>query len=386
MSRYPSTGNQPTPGRPSHRRPGFTLIELLVVIAIIAILVAILLPAVQQAREAARRTQCKNNLHQLVLAAHNHESTHGRLPIGLQVVDAVRVIDSSGSYDAASAQNASLMRNANNSSLPDIGPNWAIELLPFVEQDNLYDTVDVSQYLKTDGADQTWRQLGEATVPAYQCPSDAYNARPFSFDSREWARGNYAANAGPAWYTWTDGGIPIAGSNIDDGSPAPTWYQGAGWAPAQTEGIAAPVMAINYGAKLRDLTDGLSSTVMFAEVRAGLTQDDPRGTWALGVAGASMVAGASIGDSIGPNDRNNASDDIEGCNAVKASISNDLGTEHQMGCSEAPFFQAQARSLHPGGVQAALSDGAVIFVSDNIDLQVWFDLTSAQDGSVIGEF
>jgi len=366
----------PNPAHRFRRRGGFTLIELLVVIAIIAILIALLLPAVQQAREAARRTQCKNNLHQLVLAAHNHESTFGRLPVGLEVADAGPPKD---------LFNASLIRGDNDSGKPEIGPNWAVHLLPFVEQAPLYDSVDVGQYLKSEGADQSWRQLGETVVPAFLCPSDVNNVGRFDYDGRQWARGNYAANAGPAWYTWTVDGKEWNGSNSDDGSPVPAWYQGAAWAPAQTEGNAAPVMSINYGAKFRDLLDGTSNTVMFSEVRAGLNERDLRGTWALGVAGASIISAGAIGDSIGPNDRLAESDDIENCTDFWTP---DLGPVQKMGCSrgDGHNWQAQARSMHPGGVHAALADGSTRFIADNVDMQLWFNLTSSKDSAVIGEY
>src|SRR5215208_1432065 len=115
---HPSHVLIPFPGArmssPSKRR-GFTLIELLVVIAIIAILIGLLLPAVQKIREAANRMKCSNNLKQIALAVHNYESTHGYMPAGI------------------------IMRNYSDYPYSDdIGPNWAVLILPFVEQDNLY--------------------------------------------------------------------------------------------------------------------------------------------------------------------------------------------------------------------------------------------------------
>jgi len=356
------------------RKSGFTLIELLVVIAIIGVLVGLLLPAVQSAREAARRMSCQNNLHNLVLAAHNHESALRKLPDGLQVAKA---------GPAKNFYNASLFRGTNDPGKPEIGPGWGVQLLPYVEQSGLYESVDITNYMRSGGTDQSWRKLGEATVPLYLCPSDANNSFKFDYDGRQWARGNYAANAGPAWYTWSVDGKNFNGSESDDGSPAPYWYQGAGWAPAQTKGNAAPVMAINYGAKFRDIRDGLSATIMFSEVRAGVSNQDLRGTWALGVGGASIVAANAIGDSIGPNDRLEQSDDIEQCNSF---FTIELGPRDHMGCSEGYNWQAQGRSLHTAGVQLALADGSVRVVNDSIDMQVWFDLNSAADGAVMGEF
>ena len=382
---FDSVVDQAPPGRrsPGHSPPrtarrGFTLIELLVVIGIIAILTSLLLPAVQQAREAARVTQCKNNLHQLVLAAHNFEGVYRKFPNALDVVLPGPEKD---------FYNASLFRgeSGRDEGKPGIGPSWAVHLLPFVDQTTLFDPRKVGAYLKTDGADQSWRDLGVIDVPGYLCPSDGNNRQPFDYDGRLWARGNYAANAGPAWYSWSVNGRSWAGSASDDGSPAPHWYKDAGWAPAQTQGIAAPVMAINYGARLADLQDGTTSTVMFGEVRAGVTSRDLRGTWALGVGGASVLAAGSIGDSVGPNDTQTESDDIELCTEFWTP---ELGPDERMGCSrgDGQNWQAQSRSQHPGGVQIAMSDGSVRFLGDTVDLQIWFDVSSAKDGHVVGEF
>lgn len=357
-------------------RPAFTLVELLVVIAIIGVLVGLLLPAVQAARESARRMNCQSNLHNLVLAGHAHESAFGELPDGLEVADAGPPKD---------LNNASLFRGTNDPGKPEIGPGWAVRLLPFIEQSGLFDSVDVNAYRRSGGADQSWRAVGETEIPIYLCPSDANNSLGFDYDGRTWARGNYAANAGPAWYTWSVDGRSWSGSQSDDGSPSPYWYKDAGWAPAQTKGNAAPVMSINYGAKFRDITDGLSSTIMFAEVRAGVTSRDLRGTWALGVGGASIVAASSIGDSIGPNDRLAESDDIELCSEF---WNPELGPRDAMGCSRGDWqnWQAQSRSMHPGGTQVALSDGSVQFITETVDMQLWFNLNSAADGAVVGEY
>ena len=358
-------------------RNAFTLVELLVVIAIIGILISMLLPAVQQVREASRRIKCANNMKQVVLAAHNFESGRMRLPIGLQVAEA---------GPAKDQFNASLFRPTLDSGKPGIGPNWAVELLPFIDQAPLANSVDVSSYLQSNGTDQSWRQLGETSVPAFLCPSDtSNNSVPFEYDGRLWQRGNYAANAGPAWYTWSVDGESWNGSNSDDGSPAPSWYQGAPWAFAQTSGNASPVMSINFGARISDVGDGLSNTVMFGELRAGVTKDDLRGTWALGVGGASVIAAAAIGDSTGPNDSLPESDDIENCSDFWTP---ELGPTQQMGCSQGNGnnWQAQSRSNHPGGVNAALGDGSVQFLANKVELQLWFNLTSGRDGSVTGAF
>src|SRR5262249_45631122 len=147
---------------------GFTLIELLVVIAIIAILIGLLLPAVQKIREAANRMSCSNKLKQLALAAHNYNDTFGRMPDGVQLAGQL----SPTAFD----NKLSAYRT------PGFGPNWAVFLLPFIEQDNLYRqyATGIQNFIPSVGADQSWRGLRSTVLKSFQCPSDASNQQPFS--------------------------------------------------------------------------------------------------------------------------------------------------------------------------------------------------------------
>src|SRR5262249_15213074 len=154
-------------GPPMRRRTGFTLIELLVVIAIIAILIGLLLPAVQKIREAAARMQCSNNLHQISLAAHNYVDANQKLPPASQVP-----------YAAVNA-------DANLQMQMPFGPNWAVLLLPYIEQDNLYKQSNAAAYPgfspvpRVTAASKmpsgfyasfnnSWRSIRGATVKTYQ--------------------------------------------------------------------------------------------------------------------------------------------------------------------------------------------------------------------------
>src|SRR5712692_3766633 len=137
------------------RRSGFTLIELLVVIAIIAVLIGLLVPAVQKVREAAARMKCANNLKQLGLACHNYESTYGQLP------PAVLMRRGNGPGMVRSPQNAN----------QNFGPNWLILILPYMEENNLYQTVSgsINNYMTT--GDDGWRSIRGQTIKKFQCPT-----------------------------------------------------------------------------------------------------------------------------------------------------------------------------------------------------------------------
>lgn len=368
--------------RPTARRglAGFTLVELLVVIAIIGILVALLLPAVQAAREAARNTQCKNALHQLALAALNYEAARGSYPEGVQREGVPKVTGPNPNSTVARVGRA-------GGGVRDIGPNWAILMLPYMEETAASDAGEPGLYRSSGGLDRTWRVLGAKRIDSLRCPSDSENEqlldRPDATgpDSQPqlWERGNYAANAGPNWLNWSVGGREFFG-NEEGGTPG-AWYEGVGGVRAQVYGNAAPVMAINYGAPLRKISDGTSRTVAFAEVRSGIDPVDVRGTWALGVGGASLLAAAAMFDSIAPNDNEPESDDIQDC---PFEVGSEFLGKISMGCSQGDNWQAQARSLHPGGVNVSFCDGSTRFVTDDVDTQEWFNMLSAADGFVRG--
>jgi prepilin-type N-terminal cleavage/methylation domain-containing protein/prepilin-type processing-associated H-X9-DG protein len=365
---------------PQHRqRSGFTLIELLVSIAIIAVLAGMMLPVVQRIRHAAMRTQCANNLRQIALAAQKHQERHRRLPYAATMPYAApattpSLTDSSGIPPSEMLRDLlrpiidSPTRKNSDPNYP-FGPNWAVYLLPYLEQEPLFRKARVEDYLPGYQTGNTlrrdfWRSvLKNETIPLYVCPADEASGPFAGYPDAPgpWARGNYAANAGPGW-----------------------WQMSLkGGAYLESFGMTGPVMGINYGADVYRIQDGASATVMLTELRGGVGPLDARGVWAMGFPGASVTAANAIGDCTNPNDAHEGSDDVEGCPKYWY---RGIGTRDGMGCSTGflntgwPSFQAQSRSLHKYGVNVAFADGSVRFISNYVSQSVWFYMLSAKDG------
>jgi prepilin-type N-terminal cleavage/methylation domain-containing protein/prepilin-type processing-associated H-X9-DG protein len=350
-------------------RRGFTLVELLVVIAIIGVLVALLLPAVQAAREAARRSQCANNIKQLGLACHNWaDSNNSRLPPFVQVINP----------DPVPANGQTFVLSNYRTTGPVFGPNWVVLTLPFFEQGPLFEkhATGIKAYIDTAGINQTWREVrrtsaGNANkLKSMLCPTDLNTVRPFSLNGGDWGRGNYAANGGPGWLSSTVDGNAEATINGVLGGGGP--------------------FGINKSPTLQEITnsDGTSNTIMIHEIRQGLTHDDRRGVWAMGVGGSSVTGALARGDATVPNDTPEKSDDIENCTTMRTTLgvgNTGLG-RLRMGCSfdngsnNWPNWQAQSRSLHPGGVQVCFADGGVRFIPNEIATTTWQGLAGRNDG------
>lgn len=322
---------------------GFTLVELLVVIAIIGTLLGLLLPAVQSAREAARRFSCLNNLKQSGLAVHNYEVARKTLPPAVMM-------------------NSSVTDPADNTQ--NFGPNWAILTLPYSEEAALYNSVaaSVAQYMSS--GDSGWRTVRDKRIATFRCPSETASDAPFSGDGGGWARGNYAANCGP---DFVEVGKSVAATTPLSPRSGPP--QAGGYS---TDEVAAPVFGINSKFRIVEIADGTTKTILLDEIRIGPNETDRRGTWALGQVGASMMAGAGRFDTPYPNYSVSGGDDVTGCTDDDA---NGMGC-----CTICKNWQASARSRHIGGVQACFVDGSVRFISNSIGTLPWYRLHSAADG------
>ena len=299
----------------SRHRVGFTLVELLVVIAIIGVLIALLLPAVQQAREAARRMQCTNNLKQLSLALHNYHDTFKVFPLGVLQSN----LDTEFSYPRLT---------------------WAIHLYPFLEQQAIYDQFDF-KCQPSHGRIMDCSQNGGSrdapaaqSVPGMLCPSDGgttLNESPNGFH----ARGNYAVFFG----------------NVNKGA---TRQLSSGHLPA----------AFGYRpVNLARILDGTSNTMAFGEMLREPTEDGPfRGTYWRDFPGSSWIFTRNSPNSPVPDNIRSTQ-----CPASANQPTQNLPCVATNGNAES----AASRSRHPGGVQVALCDGSVRFMPETIGLDVW---------------
>lgn len=298
-----------------NRQVGFTLVELLVVIAIIGILVALLLPAVQAAREAARRTQCNNNLKQLALGLHNYHDTFRKFPAGYYQIPT----------------------GAANES------TWITHILPFIEQKPLYDGITAWVAFGSPSPGTGVHKVTSTFIPGLLCPSDV----EVQLALTHWARGNYAGNNGI-------GPMFTEGQNSVARGPVGVFPQ-------------------NVSRNMAEILDGTSNTAMVGELLKS-PGDDFRGVMHY---------------PEGPLYHHNQAPNSKVPDQFRTSLCKSIPRAPCTGTYTAwnnRSIVLSARSLHPGGVNLALCDGSVRFVSNTVNLTTWQNLGTPQDGAVLGEY
>jgi len=354
-------------------RAGFTLIELLVVIAIIGVLIALLLPAVQAAREAARRSQCTNNLKQLGLAVHNYESTYQKIP-----ADGVFL----------GAAWGSCCPPTNDGSGWGWAAAWTVSLLPNMEQNAMYNAYN----FKRGADDPTNYTVGFSQVASLLCPSDSVG-RP----SDPWAANSYHGNhGGPGTVrNWS-------GTIVQNNST----YPQAWWGQDSQMGYLG----------LQTIRDGTSNTALFSEKLLGLsgnpvvyvgTEDGKRGNFPATISGAQYNTGnGQLGQQAVASCRGVASNVASSGSYLSGAhwslsypwhTSNSAyvhgNTPNGTSCwsPQDPVGNPwggltnliTATSNHPGGVNVCMTDGSVKFIKDSISTTTWWAIGTKAGGEVV---
>ncbi len=366
------------------KKEGFTLIELLVVIAIIAVLVSLLLPAVQQAREAARRTQCKNNLKQIGLAFHNYHDTYLRFPSALTANAGDTVLD----FGEGPGPRTDAEADANFHT-------WPERILPYLDQSAVYAGIDFSTcmgagtsaltgppVITAAGNNYTNSHAAatlNAVIPAYICPSAPHGSNKTPAYQDDWLGDGYGATI-------------FYGGGVLDYTPLADWLSsdlngGQGILDVEHD----PGALGSDGVKIGAITDGTSNTFILGEHTAPDSKE-----WVMGKPLSPLsdeqfgLMGPSWYDwqwSVGHFWRSLAP---YGCNDPAAYPQ----------CAAAPYLNGRPGgsclincnnkwnyySFHTGGAQFIMADGAVRFISQNTDRITLLNIHGCQDGAVVGEF
>ncbi len=315
------------------KRRGFTLIELLVVIAIIAILIALLLPAVQQAREAARRTSCKNNMKQIGLALHNYVDVHGCLPSGSIV-----------------------LKNAAGTNYNGHAWTWHASILPQMDQSTLFNALQGNDGMghenPTQNAGKPVTVLKPTILSAFWCPSNP-DVRTGAQKNNGYQTSTYNGNMGTRIGDGSDDCLDGSVVTIDDMVNKP-------WGCMNGDGV----FYISSGVRFRDVSDGMSNTIFVSEVPD---------------TGGDAMAGFGAGC-----DRrlifSNGADDNPPTEMTEYLIAAENNDPINGGAEEA------AGSWHTGGAHFCMGDGSVRFISENVHMATYRAISTRAGGETVGEF
>lgn len=351
-------------------RAGFTLIELLVVIAIIAILISLLLPAVQQAREAARRTQCSNRLKQLGLALHNYHDVHGVFPAG---------------YYSWPTSNGSGPASALIDPLTwDGGPGWGwgTALLPFIDQAPLASQLSGNLPIwDASHADAIATKLSTFLCPSSSGGDEEFTVRDAAGDPLSVAgqpvslgRSHYVASHGQE-SCWGECGAALTGDIFTDIYTSATTTVTIN---GDVSKVADGPFYRNSKTRFRDITDGTSNTIFLGEHSSALSEK----TW-VGVVPSAFTHPAFTSPENGPD----AAATLTLVHAGPSGGELDITGFPIIHPVNFPTYHVgQMYSQHIGGGQICLGDGSVRFISEFVDLLLWAELSSIGEGEVIGEF
>jgi prepilin-type N-terminal cleavage/methylation domain-containing protein/prepilin-type processing-associated H-X9-DG protein len=341
-----------------NRRAGFTLVELLVVIAIIGMLIALLLPAVQAAREAARRSQCNNNLKQIAAGLHSYHTARGTFPYA-------------GTYL--------------NTGVPGWNRascfNWRSSILPYIEQDSLFESIDSgmspNQVLPIDTAASTaWKTAfrdlpaQKTIVPSYICPSDP-KSNMLQTTGVNWSYGpgsaaqaaavsNYFASAGPAG-TGASSTLAAACGLCTDPAICPCLNPDQ-WMGSSTTGSGPGVFPMRYAANaIANVIDGTSNTLLVGEEKYRQQERPPAGSRPPGGTFFQWMELYSTGSTV-------------------------WGINYPSPIEQYAYYAQGYGSYHPGGANFALADGSVRFIATRVNLMTFGQLGTCAGGDVPGPY
>lgn len=326
---------------------GFTLVELLVVIAIIGILIGMLLPSVQQVREAARRVQCSNKIRQLALACHNYHSAHDHFPPGTAT---------DRKLDYASSQ--ALVTSLNGHR----GAPWSVSVLPFIELNNTYKTLDLDQEFSRAfraglGTNAANYLPGRIPLDAFKCPSIGDEDLAIGYTGNDQAYPeSLATSAGSPqgaigahshYIGVSGGGVQGIHSDVQHPGRSDRVFYGNG------------ILSVGSEIKVTTITDGSSNTFLIGE--SNLQSWDM--TWSSSFKNGNLAVTYNVA----------------GCNIPPNTFDADVISSHTY-----DFVSRSFGGNHPEGTNFANGDGSTHFISDNVDLNTYYSLGIRNDGGVVG--